>query len=72
MHRILRRGGWLIASYMSDERYILDLRVDFRMIYNAEALVHHLTVAARFEERQRQRLAEGKPLPEDFEPPPEA
>ena len=35
-HRILRGGGWLIASYMSDDRYVLDLRVDFRMTYNAE------------------------------------
>ena len=36
-YRILRGGGWLIASYVSDDRYILDLRVDFRMTYNAEA-----------------------------------
>lgn len=39
---------------------------------DADALVHHLAVAARSEERQRQRLEEGKPLPEDLEPPPEA
>jgi len=39
---------------------------------DADALVHYLAVAARFERRQRQRLQEGKPLPEDLEPPPEA
>lgn len=38
---------------------------------DADALLHHLAVAARFEERQRQRLKEGRPLPEDREPPPE-
>ena len=35
-HRILRGGGWLIASYMPDDQYITDLRVDFRMTYNAQ------------------------------------
>lgn len=39
---------------------------------DAEALVHHLAVAARSEERQRQRLTQGKPLPEDLEALPEA
>ena len=38
---------------------------------DAEALVHHLAVAARFDKRQRRRLEEGKLLPEDLEPPPE-
>jgi hypothetical protein len=31
-------------------------------------LVHHLAVAAKFEERQRDRFGQGKPLPEDLEP----
>lgn len=39
---------------------------------DADALVYHLAVAARYEERQRERLIEGKPLPEDLEPAPEA
>ena len=38
---------------------------------DADALLHHLAVAARFEARQRQRLKEGRPLPEDLEPSPE-
>ena len=36
-HRILRGGGWLIASYMPEDQYLADLRVDFRMAYNAQA-----------------------------------
>ncbi len=39
---------------------------------DADTLVHHLAVAAKFEERQRQRFEEGKPTREDLEPPPEA
>jgi len=39
---------------------------------DAEALVHHLAVAARYEERQRERFEQGRLLPEDLEPPPEA
>ena len=35
----------------------------------AEALIHHVAVAVRFGERQRERFRQGKPLPEDLEPP---
>ena len=35
-HRLLRGGGWLIARYMPEDQYVADLRVDFRMTYNAE------------------------------------
>ena len=38
---------------------------------DADDLVHRLAVAARPEERRRQRLAEAKPLPEDLEPAPQ-
>lgn len=38
---------------------------------DAETLLHHLAVAVRFEDRKRDRLRQGKPLPEDLEPPPE-
>jgi len=38
---------------------------------DADALVCHLAVGARFEERQRERCREGRPLPEDLEPAPE-
>jgi len=38
---------------------------------DADALVHHVAVAARLEERQRERFRQGNPLPEDLEPPPE-
>lgn len=37
---------------------------------DADSLVYHLAVGARFDKRQRQRLAEGRHSPEDFEPPP--
>jgi hypothetical protein len=39
---------------------------------DADALVHHLAVAARYNERQRERFRQGRPLPEDLEPEPEA
>lgn len=39
---------------------------------DANELVRLLELAARFEDQQRQQLAEGKSLPEDLEPPPEA
>ena len=42
-----------------------------RSVGNAEGLLFQLAVASRYEERARQRLAEGKLLPEDLEPPPE-
>ena len=38
----------------------------------ADALVHCLAVAVRFDERQMERFRHGKPLPEDLEPIPEA
>lgn len=38
---------------------------------DADTLVYHLAVAARFDERQRERLRQGKPLPEDLQPIPE-
>ncbi len=34
-HRVLRGGGWRIGSYMPQDLYVTDLRVDFRMPYNA-------------------------------------
>ncbi|UCF05216.1 MAG: hypothetical protein JSV33_15060 [bacterium] len=39
---------------------------------DADALVHHLVVAVRYGERKRERFRQGKPLPEDLEPEPEA
>jgi len=39
---------------------------------DADTLAHYLAVALRCVERQRERLRQGKPLPEDLEPPPEA
>lgn len=44
----------------------------FLTVRDAEALVHSLAVAARTEERRRDRFERGIPLPEDLEPPPEA
>lgn len=42
------------------------------LTYNdASDLVHRLAVAAWYEERQRERFLQGKPIPEDFEGPPE-
>jgi hypothetical protein len=38
---------------------------------DADALVHHLAVAVRYDERQRERFRKGSPLPEDLELPPE-
>lgn len=37
----------------------------------ADTLVYHLAVAARFDERQRERFQQGKHLPEDLEPIPD-
>jgi hypothetical protein len=39
---------------------------------DADGLVHHLAVAIRYDERKRERFRQGKPLPEDLEPGPEA
>ena len=62
--RILNR---LHDSYLDGQvAYELSLAAD-----DADALVHHLAVAARSEERRRQRFEEGKPTPEDLEQPPE-
>lgn len=44
----------------------------FLVADDAKALVHHLAVAIRYDQRQRERLSQGRPLPEDLEPPPEA
>ena len=62
--RILNR---LYSSYLNAEVAY----EHFLTNEDADALIHHLAVAARFEERQRQRLQAGNPLPEDIEPPPE-
>ncbi len=56
-------------------RYYLDTTVAFEHFIShddGEALVYHLRVAAHIEKLRREYLLEGKPLPEDFEPPPEA
>lgn len=38
---------------------------------DADTLVHHLSVAKQTEEQRRERLAQGRPLSEDFKFPPE-
>jgi hypothetical protein len=56
------------------ERQYFDKEVGFEhffVVSDAEALVHHLTVAARYDRHQHKRLTQGKLLPEDFEPPPQ-
>ncbi len=44
----------------------------FHAVGDAEALVYYLRAAGQAEERRTQRVLEGKMLPEDLEPPPEA
>ena len=57
----------LRASYLTE-----DVAYEHVLVNDAASdLVHHLAVAARYEERQRERFLQGKPLPEDFESPPE-
>jgi hypothetical protein len=65
-----------IASVLNEvESHYFDSEVGFEHFLapdDAEALVHHLAVAIRNDKRQRERFQQGKPLPEDFEPEPEA
>jgi len=58
----------LHVSYLQGE-----VGYEYFLAYDdADMLVRRLAVAARLDERQKERLRQGKPLPEDLEPPPEA
>ena len=58
----------LCVSYLHSEvRYEIFLTHE-----DANTLVHHLAVAVRFEERQRERLKKARCYRRDLEPPPEA